>query len=280
MYIRSTLALAAAVSMLAVACAKKPAPVAQPTANVVSVIATDFAFQGPDTIPAGLTTFQLTNPGQEPHQLVLMRMDSGKTMADIQVMMAGNPDAPPPGWLKFPVGVSVITPGDTGNATAVLVPGHYVMACFVASPDGKSHIMKGMVRGLEVTPSSAPLAAEPVADIVITEKDYAFDLSAPITAGTHTFRVENAGPQLHEVSVNLLAPGKTVADVQAWVAGGMQGPPPARPMGGVTGPDVGGHSYFTATFAPGNYFLVCYVPDTGDGKPHLMHGMLKEFTVS
>jgi hypothetical protein len=277
MHLRSTLALAAAVPVALAACAKKPAPAAQPTANAVSYTATEFTFEGPDTIPAGLTTFQLANAGQEAHQLVVMRIDSGKTMADVQAMMQ-NPAVPD--WLGFPVGVSVIAPGDTGNATAVLTPGHYVMACFVSSPDGTPHVAKGMVRPLEVTPSSAPLAPEPVADLVITEKDYAFDISAPITAGTHTIRVENAGPQVHEVSVNMLAPGKTVADVQAWAAGGMQGPPPAKPMGGVTGPDVGGHSFFTATFAPGNYFLVCFVPDKTDGKPHMMHGMLKEFTVS
>jgi hypothetical protein len=260
-------------------CARK-SPAARPSANVVSFIGTDYAFQGPDTIPAGLTTIQLANHGQESHQLVLMRLDSGKTIADLQALFASNAGGGPPAWLKFPGGVTGITPGDSGNVTAALVPGHYVMVCFFASPDGKPHFMKGMMRTLEVTRTPSPMAPEPVADIVITEKDYAFDISAPITAGTHTIRVENAGPQIHEVAVNQVAPGKTIADVQAWVAGGAQGPPPSSEVGGVTGPDVGGHLFFTATFAPGDYYLICFIPDKDDGKAHFRHGMVKEFTVS
>jgi hypothetical protein len=30
---------------------------------------------------------------------------------------------------------------------------------------------------------------------------------------------------------------------------------------------------------PGNYVMLCFLPDAKDGKPHLDHGMVKEFTV-
>jgi hypothetical protein len=82
-------------------------------------------------------------------------------------------------------------------------------------------------------------AALPAGDVVITLRDYAFDLSTPLTAGTHTIRVENAGPQWHEVGIERLAEGKTTADFQAWMAA-PQGPPPVHPAGGVIGPAVGG----------------------------------------
>jgi hypothetical protein len=278
MHSRSPLALSAAGSLLLAACAKKPAP-PPATANVVTIVATDFAFRAPDTIPAGLTTFNLVNHGQEPHQAVLVRMDSGKTMADLQVALE-NVESGVLGWMQFPAGPNTVAPGDSSNATATLLPGHYGILCFVTSPDGKPHFAKGMQRALEVAPSTAPAAPEPTADLVITEKDYTWDLSAPITAGTHTIRVENAGPQLHEVTIWQLAPGKTQADFQGWIQGGMQGPPPAKPLGGYVGPDPGGHGFFTATFTPGDYVLTCFVPDRGDGKPHVMHGMLKPFTVS
>lgn len=261
---------------------KKPGPAAQTTqatATVVNVTATEFAFVAPDTVAAGLVTLRFVDKGQEPHQVVVMRLDSGKTMPDLQAMMA-DPNMKVPAWLAFPVGVSVIAPGDSGDATAVLTPGHYVMACFIAGADGTPHIMKGMVRPLEVAASGMTPAPEPTTDVTITEKDYDFVFSTPLTAGTHTIRVENAGPQVHEIAINQLAPGKTIADFQTWAAGGMKGPPPAKPFGGVTGPDVGGHQFFTATFTPGKYVLVCFVPDKGDGKPHFMHGMVKEVTVS
>jgi hypothetical protein len=275
---RSSLSLGVAAAAVLGAC-KKPAPTAQAAATVITVTGTEFAFAAPDTVPAGLVTLRFLDSGQEPHQVVVMRLDSGKTMADLQTMMA-DPEAPIPAWLAFPIGVSVIAPGDSGNATALLSPGHYAMACFIASPDGTPHIMKGMVRPFEVAANAATPAPEPTADITITEKDYDFEVTGPLTAGTHTIRVDNAGPQLHEVALNQLAPGKTLADFQAWVQGGMKGEPPAKPVGGVTGPDVGGHQFFTATLAAGKYVLICFVPDRGDRKPHFMHGMIKEITVS
>jgi hypothetical protein len=51
-------------------------------------------------------------------------------------------------------------------------------------------------------------------------------------------------------------------------------------LGGVTTLDVGGHSQFAATFAPGSYLLLCFWPDAKDGKPHIMHGMAKQITIS
>jgi uncharacterized cupredoxin-like copper-binding protein len=277
---RALLALGLGTTAVLGACAKKPAPpAAQTAATVYSITATDFAFAAADSIPAGLVTLQFVDAGKEPHQVVVMRLDSGKTLADVQSMMA-TPNAPVPAWLAFPIGVSVIVPGDSGNATALLTPGHYAMICFIASPDGTPHMMKGMVRPFEVVASAATPAAEPATDITITEKDYDFEVTGPLTAGAHTIRVENAGPQVHEVSLNQLAPGKTLADFTKWVQGGMKGQAPAKPVGGVTGPDVGGHESFTATLAAGKYVLICFVPDKGDGKPHAMHGMIKEITVT
>lgn len=277
---RAFLVLGLGASAALGACAKKPAPpAAQTAATVFTVTASEYAFAAADSIPAGLVTLQLVDAGKEPHQMVVVRMDSGKTVADFQTAMS-SPNMAIPGWMKFPIGVSVIAPGDTGNATTLLTPGHYLMVCFVSGPDGAPHMAKGMVRPFEVTASAATPAAEPVGDISITERDYTFDVAGPLTAGTHTIRVENAGPQVHEVSLNQLAPGKTVADFAAWVQGGMKGAPPAKPVGGVTGPDVGGHQFFTATLAAGKYVLICLVPDKGDGKPHAMHGMIKEITVT
>lgn len=282
MKLRLCVVLAGA-SGLSLGCARKPAPPPPPppTANVVSITGMDFAFQAPDTIPAGLTTVKFQNAGKEPHQVVLLRIDSGKTMADVATLMK-DPNAKVPGWLSFPAGANSVVPGDSSNATATLTAGHYILVCFLASADGTPHAGKGMVRPLEVKPSSGPAAAEPTADITITEKDYTWDLSTPITAGTHTFRVENAGPQVHEIQMFQLAPGKSAKDIQTWVAAGMKGEPPAKPIGGFVGPMpvAGEHGFFTATFTAGKYAFICFVPDQKDAKPHVAHGMMKEITVS
>jgi len=60
----------------------------------------------------------------------------------------------------------------------------------------------------------------------------------------------------------------------------MQGPPPIIPVGGIAGLSVGQTANFTTTFGPGDYLLLCFVPDAKDGKPHMAHGMAMPFKVS
>ena len=263
--------------MIAAAACQKRVPPAGP--NVVTITATDFAFGAPDTIPAGLTTFVMVNQGQEPHQVVIQGA-AGKTFEELEAGMMA--EGPIPEWVRFPGGPGVAIGGDSSNATSDLAPGNYMLVCYISSPDGKMHVMKGMARRLVVAPAAAgaPARTEPKADVVVTLSDYAFAFSTPLTAGPHTIRVDNQGPQLHEISMIQLAPGKTFADMAAWEQGGRKGEPPARPVGGFIGPNVGSHGYFTVTLTPGNYALVCFVPDAQDGKPHLMHGMMQEIAVS
>lgn len=263
---------------LALACspAKRATP---PTANIVTVTATDYAFSAPDTISAGLTTFRMENRGREPHQAVVVGTQQ-KTFAEMEAALMK--EGPIPEWLSFPGGAGVVGGGDSSIATVNIAPGNYLIVCFIPSPDGTLHMAKGMVRRLLVTaaPAGAAAAAEPASDVTVTLSDYAFALSTPITAGTHTIRIENSGPQLHELSVERLLPGKTLADWQKWVAGGQRGTPPAEAVGGFAGPDKGKVGWVTLTFRPGNYLLSCYVPDAKDGKPHVAHGMVQQITVS
>jgi uncharacterized cupredoxin-like copper-binding protein/plastocyanin len=252
---------------------------ATPTANVVTINATDYAFAAADTIVAGLTTFRLINAGREPHQAVVTGSPT-KTFAELEAALMV--EGPIPDWLTFPAAPGVVAAGDSSIVTTNVTPGNYVIVCFIPSPDGKLHVAKGMFRRLVVVaaPQGAGAAPEPTADVTVTLSDYAFTLSTPLTAGTHTIRVENAGPQLHEFTVERLLPGKTLADWQAWMAGGMRGRPPAEPAGGLVGPAKGQAGWLILTLQPGNYLLNCYVPDAKDGKPHFLHGMVQQITVS
>jgi hypothetical protein len=269
----------AALALLAccLSACKQAAPPATPSAVRVTVNATDYAFDLPDTIDAGLVTMTMVNQGKEPHQTALVRIDSGKTMRDIQGAMSA--EGAPPAWMAFVGGPNTILPGDSSTAVQVLTSGSYLLLCFLPAPDGTMHLMKGMLKTITVRPAAAP-AVEPTADVVLTMKDYGFDLSTPLTAGTRMIRVENAGPQLHEVMLFRLAPGKTLRDFQGWAMAGMKGTPPALPAGGIVGLDQGKHASFPVTLAPGKYILGCFVPDAKDGKPHAMHGMVQTVTVS
>src|SRR5436853_7850502 len=97
----------------AVACARQRPPAPGP--SVVTITATDYAFGGPDTIPAGLVTLRLVNVGKEPHQAGLVRIDSGKTGTAVEAALESP--GPPPAWMVFVGGPDVVPAGDTANAT-------------------------------------------------------------------------------------------------------------------------------------------------------------------
>jgi hypothetical protein len=137
---------------------------------------------------------------------------------------------------------------------------------------------KGMVHPLTVVAATGAPAAAPTPDVTVTLADYNFTIKGALTAGKHTIKVVNDGPQQHEVEIIRLAPGKTVKDVADWMAS-MQGPPPANAIGGVAGLDKSMGGFATVDLTPGNYALLCLIPDAKDGKPHVAHGMVKEFTV-
>jgi hypothetical protein len=286
---RKFTALAGTAALMMVACTpKENASVAKsdstaavaasaPAPNTVTVHAKDFAFDAPATIPAGFTTIKLINDGPNLHHVEIVRLDSGKTVADLQAELA-KPAAPPT-WAVFEGGPNAPDPSKEASATLDLEPGNYAMICLVDVPGGVPHFAKGMVHAFTVTAAPAgPKAAAPAADVTLSLSDYAFDLSQPLTAGTHTFEVKNTAKQMHEVELVRLAPGKTLEQFMSWVMK-PSGPPPGSAIGGAS-PFVGAPNYFTADITPGTYALICFVPDAKDGKPHFMHGMTKTITVS
>ncbi|MGI8548965.1 MAG: hypothetical protein ACR2M1_16865 [Gemmatimonadaceae bacterium] len=270
---------AASALLLGVAC--DGATETSPTlAVVVAVHGVDFAFDAPSTIPAGMVTVNFVNDGKALHQAQLVRLDSGRTVADLQAALGQS--GPLPRWVSFIGGPNAVDPGITGNATLNLSAGNYALLCVVNVPDGVPHYAKGMIRAFTVSGTGATGSGTfvPAADVTVTLDDYKFILSKPLTAGTHTFEVRNPDDQPHEIELIRLAPGKTVADMLAWLQK-PNGPPPRQALGGeaIVAP-AGGPVYFTATLAPGDYAFLCFVPDAGDGKPHFMHGMVLAFTIS
>ena len=254
--------------------AAAPAPAAP---NVLTVTATDYAFDAPASIPAGYTTIRMVSNGKEVHQAALVRLEQGKSFADFQAAL--KQAGPPPAWAVDVGGPNPPMPNGTSEVTEDLAPGTYAIVCFVPSPDGTPHFAKGMVRELTVTPSSAARAPAPNADASVALADYSFTAAGPLTAGHHLIRVTNSGPQPHELVLVHLQPGKTGAQFAQWV-NGMKGPPPGALEGGVAAIAPGDTAYFPADLAAGNYAFVCFVPDSKDGKPHVMHGMVKDFTVT
>jgi hypothetical protein len=262
----------AAAALVLGACRSAP-----PGPNVVTVTAHDFAFEAPAEIPAGLTTFRLVNAGPSIHHLQLIKLDDGKTADDyVAALKAGGP---PPRWASLAGGPNPPEPGSSTSATVELEPGSYAMICFVPGADGVPHLFKGMVHPFKVTGTAPAAVAEPKADLTVKLVDFDFQLSAPLTAGKHTIRVENAGSQPHEIALIRLEPGKTPADIGAWAEKPV-GPLPGTLEGGVSGIMPGAHAWAEVDLPPGDYALMCFFPDATDGKPHFVHGMAKVVHVS
>lgn len=246
---------------------------------VVTIVAKDFAYEAPDTITGGMVTIKLVNQGPELHHIQLIHIGDGHTYADfVEGMKSMQPGSPMPPWLHDVAGPNTPVPGGEQSLTGELQPGTYAIVCFIPSADQMPHAMKGMMKELTVLPNTGPAAAAPVADITVKMTDYAWEVSPEITAGKHIIRIENSATQSHEMFIGRLEQGKTPMDLVKWVEN-QAGPPPAVPMGGISGMSQGAVVYLPVDLAPGEYGLWCFLPDAKDGKMHVVHGMMKQFTV-
>jgi hypothetical protein len=246
--------------------------------RILTVTANDFAFDVPDTIPAGLTEVRLLNKGSEMHHVWLIRLSDGKSLEDL--FGAIGPEGRLPSWARDVGGPN--TPGPNGQSMAILrfSAGRYAMLCVIPSKDGKPHVMKGMAKEITVVPATSNTSGANVRiNSTMTLVDYGFEFSQPLQAGKQTIRVKNAAEQGHEVVLIKLAPGKKAADVLAWMEK-MEGPPPGAPIGGTTPMARGEENLITVDLAPGEYGLVCLVPDARTGKPHFVHGMVKDIVIA
>ena len=285
-HLRSAVLLTTLLSATLAACAREggdaaagdsgAAVAAAPAApNVVEISASEFAFEAPDTIPSGATTIRLRSSGQELHHVQLLRLADGKTYDDL----LKESKAGPPRWAIPVGGPNAPIPGAAVSETSlVLEPGNYAIVCEIPSPDGKPHVMKGMSRALVVTPSTAAAAALPAADLTVTLSDYAFSIPDSIGAGRHVMRVENSAEQPHEILIVKLNDGASPADLVKWVEK-MEGPPPAAPFGGTTAIAKGGVNVVALDLPPGDYGILCFIPDANDGRMHVEHGMLRRLKV-
>ena len=286
MHLRLTAGAAIAAAALFACSTDKPAdhPDAAPAdapadaaANLATYDASEFQLRGPAELPAGRTRFRLVNKGHEPHHLMVVRLEDGRTYDSLLAVL--KQPGMPPRWVHPVGGPNGVSPALESEAELVLTPGQYAVACMVPSTDGVPHLAKGMIAPLTVTAGEGG-APEPQADVEIQLTDYAFGLSTPLTAGTRTVRVKNGAQQLHEIVVARLEPGRTMDDLLAWEVGGRKGTAPGQFIGGMSPLAPGDMGDFSMRFEPGTYGFLCFVPDAKDGKPHIAHGMMQTITVS
>ena len=121
-------------------------PVRAPT---VTIIARDYTFEAPDTLPSGPTTFTLLNRGTVKHEVSLMLLRPDQTIADIR---RGPTPEDRRNSVEAPIGVLFAPPGQASPAqlTTTLLPGRtYILACNLRDAvDMPLHFNMGMVDSL------------------------------------------------------------------------------------------------------------------------------------
>ena len=251
-------------------------------ANVVRVVAHDFALDLPASIPAGLTTFRLLNRGKQMHHMSVVRLGEGKTAADGIAALIKVGRGVRPEWLHPVGGPNAPMPGGDSQATLILEPGNYLAYCEIPGPDPTPHFMKGMAKGFVVT-APARAGVLPRAELSIRLTDYDFVIPRALTRGRHAIAVTNAASQSHMLVLHRFpisyAAGQGTKEFLAWANDPKGAPAPGEAAGGVTEIPPGATVVMRGDFAPGRYLLICFVPDAKDGKPHFMHGMQKEIIV-
>ncbi len=182
--------------------------------QVVDVKATEFFFDAPAIIPAGLTTFRLEQTGlvvervragmqgqarvsdqgdntRGLHMLWVVRLDDGKTIKDLQDAARAKQSTP---WAHIVGGPAFILPPRTTNATMVLEPGNYALVCYVGSgraDETRYHLLHGMVRTLVVEPSNNSTSLPTAHTVARVTAPGVVEFSTPLQPGSQRIRVDN-----------------------------------------------------------------------------------------
>ena len=130
---RSLLPLVALLAACATKDASKPANASDSTHTVaaakphqMTVVATDYKFDAPDQVPAGMMTIHLVDNGSELHHVAFVKLNDGKTVADIEQAM--KTQGPMPSWAVDYGGVNPSHPGGgMSTTTQMLEPGNYAL---------------------------------------------------------------------------------------------------------------------------------------------------------
>jgi hypothetical protein len=256
--------------------ATRTLPPAARATRVVTITASDYAFDMPTRIDPGLVTFRLVNRGRELHHAFIARLNQpGLTPSAFVAQIQPNKE--------FPTNVELMggpnSPGlgGTSEVTVRLTPGTYVVLCVFSTADGTSHVGKGQKTVFTVT-GNAPLEAEPATTASITFTEYGFTPSPRLKAGAHRLRLINNTKQPHELFMAKLKPNAKARDVLGWMAMRTANSP-VEQLGGSTPLSPGHDAWVDITLTPGRYALFCFMPDAKDGTPHLAHGSMSEITV-
>lgn len=123
---------------------------AEPTADAEIHMA-DYGFTESAPLTAGRHVIKVTNDGAQPHEMVLVRLDSGTTATQFANWGEHGLKGPQP-HARAIGGVSAMMPGAHTLMIVTLAPGRYGLICFAPDVrDGRSHWLHGMIKEFTVS---------------------------------------------------------------------------------------------------------------------------------
>lgn len=119
--------------------------------ETVAVEAEDYAFDAPDTMPAGTISFALTNTSDaEPHEMLVLQKVDGVDLTWDEILSLSEEEVQ--SKTRF-VTATFAAPGESGSALTSLTAGDYVMICTLpvgGAEDGPPHLTQGMIHEFTV----------------------------------------------------------------------------------------------------------------------------------
>lgn len=251
-----------------------PYSVAPGTVSQITVAGTDFS-RVPSHVNAGLVRLNVTASGNSGTEIDIARLQKPSTKSQVAAGMGKGINAVFP-FLTLNGGVGG-GPHSIQTAIFNLRPGTYVIFDLDGltarkNPHSPYHFISVTGPASTATP---PTAA------TVRAVDFRFHTSGQFTPGFSTLQFVNSGHEPHEIDLMRIAPGKTLQDVKMALMGNSQ-PKWAKRAGawGVLSP--GQRQWLRVKLTPGNYVLMCFVPDVfsypghkATHKPHAMLGMIK-----
>lgn len=249
----------------------RPTP---PSPSNITLVAHEYGYEMPASVPAGLVRLELRNQGRDVHEALLVRFADPRGSAGSYVdSVRAKVDFP--SFATDQGGPGLTPAGRSTTVWLALSLGRYAVVCWKGD-----HLRLGMAHDLEVTAATGPSALPPAATADLSLRDYSFRLAAPLLAGPQILHIRNDGAEPHEADIFRLTDTTTIQDYLAWLKGGEVGRPPVDPVGGVGDLAPGRELWLAVDLKPGRYFILCQVPAASDGRRHYEHGMVLEFTVS
>jgi hypothetical protein len=109
----------------------------------------DYSFETDVPLTAGRHTIRIENAATQPHEVLLVRLEAGRTPPEVVNFIATR-QGPPPGAIVG--GVTGIAPGRINQITVDLPAGEYALLCFIPDArDGAPHVAHGMMKQIAIS---------------------------------------------------------------------------------------------------------------------------------